>query len=73
MSRPEEQLYHTIEDSYELENLAGDTGYAETKGTLSKALDDWMKAESDPGAAVDTVKALKASRKGQHLYGAAKN
>ena len=29
----------------------------------------WMKALSDPGARVDTVKAILAARKGKHLYG----
>ena len=71
MSRPEEQLYHTVEDSYEMQNLAKDSGYEDTRSRLSKALDEWMKAESDPGAAVDTVEALKASRQGKHMYGGA--
>ncbi|MDF1850860.1 MAG: sulfatase [Verrucomicrobiales bacterium] len=70
MSRPPVQLYHTLEDPYEQENLAGDDGYAEVKSRLAKALDDWMTAEADPGAKVDTVEALKASRQGEHLYGA---
>jgi uncharacterized sulfatase len=69
MSRPAEQLYHTAEDSYEMENLAGDEGYAGVKAKLSAALDAWMKAEGDPGAAVDTIEALQASRKGEHLHG----
>ncbi len=69
MLRPEEQLYHTLEDGYELENIAEDTGYGEIKARLSKALDQWMAGESDPGAAVDTVEALEASRKGKHLHG----
>ncbi|MAS96170.1 MAG: heparan N-sulfatase [Verrucomicrobiales bacterium] len=70
MSRPKEQLYHTVEDPYELENLAGDAGYAEIKDGLRTALADWMKSEQDPGAPVDTIKALKASREGKHLHGA---
>jgi uncharacterized sulfatase len=69
MSRPPVQLYHTIEDPYEMENLANDKGYAEIKSELASALEDWMKQEGDPGAAVDTVKALQASRKGDHLHG----
>ena len=28
-----------------------------------------MKAQSDPGAPVDTDKAIQAARKGKHLYG----
>lgn len=73
MSRPAEQLYHTAEDSYEIENLAGDEGYAGVKAKLSAALDAWMKAEGDPGAAVDTIEALQASRKGEHLHGSFEN
>ena len=69
MLRPEEQLYHTIEDGYELENKADDSKYEEIKARLSKSLNAWMAAESDPGAPVDTPEALKASRAGEHLYG----
>ena len=49
--------------------VANDSGYAEARSRLSEALDAWMKAESDPGAPMDTIEALQASRKGQHLYG----
>ena len=63
------QLYHTTEDSYELVNLAGDEGYAERKEKLASALDAWMAAEQDPGAKVDTIEALQAARRGEHLYG----
>jgi len=69
MSRPGEQLYFTLEDAYEMENLATDAGYAGVKTDLSAALDAWMEAEGDPGASVDTVEALTASRKGEHLHG----
>lgn len=69
MLRPEEQLYNTLEDPYELENIAKDEGYREMKISLKMALADWMKSENDPGIAVDTVKALEASRKGKHLHG----
>ena len=69
MRRPKEQLYHTVEDPYEMENLAKDAGYNEVKSKLKTALAEWMKDEKDPGPAVDTVEALQASRKGQHLHG----
>ncbi|MDF1739240.1 MAG: sulfatase [Verrucomicrobiales bacterium] len=69
MLRPEEQLYHTLEDGYEIENIAGDAGYDEIKARLSTALDAWLKAEGDPGAPVDTKESLEASRAGKHLYG----
>jgi N-sulfoglucosamine sulfohydrolase len=71
MLRPAEQLYLSTEDSYELTNLAADPGYAEQRDKLSAALDAWMASQSDPGAAVDTVEALKASRQGEHLHGPA--
>ena len=69
MLRPAEQLYHTQEEPYELHNIAGDSGYGEIKGKLSSALDLWMTSQLDPGAAVDTVDALKAARSGAHLHG----
>jgi hypothetical protein len=65
------ELYLRTEDSYELTNLAADPGYAEQRDKLSAALDAWMASQSDPGAAVDTVEALKASRQGEHLHGPA--
>lgn len=69
MTRSEEQLYHTQEDPYEMDDISGDDGYAEVKAKLSAALDKWMAAEGDPGAAVDTAEALEAARKGNHLHG----
>lgn len=69
MRRPAEQLYHTLEDPHEMENLADDEGYAEIKSKLSAALDAWMDEEKDPGAPVDTPEALKAARQAKHLYG----
>lgn len=68
MRRPAEQLYLTREDPYEINDLATDPGYADTRSRFSEALSAWMKEESDPGAPVDTIEALQASRKGQHLY-----
>jgi uncharacterized sulfatase len=69
MLRPNEQLYHTAEDSHEMQDLAQDNGYEEIKAKLSAALDAWLDSENDPGAAVDTVKALQAARQGKHLHG----
>lgn len=73
MTRPGEQLYLTEEDPYELTNLATQEQFAAKKAELSAALDEWMKAQSDPGAPVDSVEALKASRKGEHLHGVTVN
>ena len=69
MLRPRQQLYHTAKDPYEMENLAKDGSYGEVKASLSAALDAWMESEGDPGAAVDTVEALKAARQMEHLHG----
>lgn len=69
MSRPPEQLYLTREHPYELNNLAGESDHDAARARLSAALDTWLEAENDPGAPVDTPKALEASRKGEHLHG----
>ena len=69
MRRPAEQLYLTRDDPYEQDNLAGDDQHHATKQRLSTALDAWLKSQADPGAAVDTVQALQAARRGQHLHG----
>ena len=70
MRRPPEQLYHTAEDRYEMKNLAGLSGEQGRIGRLRTELDRWLKAQSDPGAPVDTDEAIQAARKGKHLYGA---
>ena len=36
---------------------------------LRKELDRWMNAQGDPGAPVDTPKAIQASKNGNHLHG----
>ena len=69
MSRPPEQLYHTISDPYELSDIAGNSDQDGVRAKLSAALDAWLKDEADPGPEVDTVEALQASRKGEHLHG----
>jgi uncharacterized sulfatase len=52
-----------------LTNLAGDPSHAQVKTTLMAALDAWLAAQGDPGAPQDTPKAIKAARRGEHLYG----
>lgn len=69
VSRPAEQLYHSVKDPYELENLAGDAEFAEKQTELRAALEGWMSDQKDPGAPVDTPEALKAARQGNHLHG----
>ena len=63
MKRPAEQLYHTSEDPFELHNLAEDPSYAGIKIRLLQELDRWMQQQGDPGADLDTQKALEARRK----------
>ena len=69
MSRPAEQLYLPGQDPYELNDLAADPAHAAARDRLATALDAWMTSQSDPGRAVDTVEALKAARRGEHLHG----
>ena len=52
--RPAEELYDMEKDPHQLHNLADDTQYAETKKSLSRQLDDWMKATNDPRANGET-------------------
>lgn len=67
--RPPEELYCTAKDPFELENLVDDAKHTGRKETLSTALDRWMAAQQDPGKPQDTEEALKAARRGKHLYG----
>ncbi|MEM0970204.1 MAG: sulfatase/phosphatase domain-containing protein, partial [Verrucomicrobiota bacterium] len=67
-ARPAEELYASLDDPYEQTNLAGHPEYRETLENLRTAMQDWMTAEGDPGAKVDTPEALKAARQGKHLY-----
>ncbi|MCA9150927.1 MAG: sulfatase [Planctomycetales bacterium] len=68
MLRPAEQLYHTTDDPYELHDLATSPQHQEIKARLSTKLDDWLKSQHDPGAEVDTMEALEAARRGEHLH-----
>ena len=69
MHRPAEQLYRVAADPYEMENLANDPSEAKPLAKLRKELDRWMNAQGDPGAPVDTPKAIQASKNGNHLHG----
>ena len=68
-NRPAESLYDTAADPYELLDLAGDPTLAAKKAELSAELDRWMQSQGDPGVPQDTPEALRAARRGQHLYG----
>ncbi|MEM7383772.1 MAG: sulfatase [Verrucomicrobiota bacterium] len=69
MRRPAEELYRHTDDPYELTNLAGRDEHRSVLRRLRSELDLWMKEQNDPGASVDTMDALTASRKGRHLHG----
>ncbi len=69
MTRPKEELYELSGDRHNLRNLASDPTRSGDLQRLSAALDAWLENQQDPGAPVDTPKALKASREGKHLHG----
>ena len=66
--RPPEQLFHTSQDAYEMDNLANEPSLARIKSRLSAALDKWLTAQGDPGAPQDTHEAIRAAREGKHLF-----
>ncbi|MEM9588477.1 MAG: sulfatase/phosphatase domain-containing protein, partial [Planctomycetota bacterium] len=68
MQRPAEQLYDVASDPYEMTDLSAEPSLQAKKQQLADQLAKWMEAEGDPGISQDTLKALEASRKGQHLY-----
>ena len=73
MSRPAEELYNSVTDPYELNNLAKTSQHKVRLHALSAELDHWMKEQGDPGVSVDTHKSIEAARQGKHLYGPAEN
>ncbi len=66
--RPEEQLYHSASDPYELDNIAADPRHATLKARLRAELEHWMTMQGDPGTAQDTHEAIQAARQGRHLF-----
>ncbi len=64
LKRPPEELYDSQEDPYELKNLAEDVSYAGVKRRLSDALDQWMKAQGDLGAVLDTPESYRQAVSG---------
>lgn len=68
LHRPNEALYRTAEDPYEMVNLADEREFKAIKNRLSSALDLWMTAQGDPGIPQDTTTALKAAKIGTHMY-----
>ena len=67
LRRPAEQLYEVASDPYQMRNLAGDLDLAPVKRRLSQALDSWMQAQGDPGAALDSEERWNAARDGMHV------
>ena len=67
MARPAEHLYHTRDDTFELNDLAGDPAYAEVKARLAAELNGWMASQGDPGASIDTSEQHAAARRGEHF------
>jgi uncharacterized sulfatase len=68
LRRPEEELYHTATDPYEMINLAGRSEHAAIQNKLRAELDRWLTAQNDPGIPLDTPEAYQAAKQGQHRY-----
>jgi len=68
MHRPPEQLYRTVDDPFEMHNLAGDKDNSAVLSKLSKELDHWMLSQGDPGIPQDTQESIGAARRGQHRF-----
>jgi uncharacterized sulfatase len=62
LKRPDEELYDSDNDPYELNNLAELPEYADIRKRLSDELERWMKEQNDPGAALDTYERYNQSR-----------
>jgi len=72
MLRPGEELYDSLADPYELDNLAANPAYADIKARLSAELDRWMADQGDPGVPQDSAEAHHAAVEGKHLYSVAR-
>ncbi len=68
MLRPPEELYHTLEDPYEMNNLVDDPKFQKIKNRLSVELDRWLVEQGDPGIRQDTHEAHQAAKTGEHKY-----
>lgn len=68
MHRPAEAIYHTSNDPYELENLAGTDSIASKMHELSGELDRWMRSQGDPGIEQDTRETHQAAKQGRHRF-----
>lgn len=53
--RPAEELYDVRNDPHCLNNLVGDTRFAQLKAHLSQKLDQWMASQGDKGAETEAI------------------
>jgi uncharacterized sulfatase len=67
MKRPPEELYRLDLDPNEMKNLAPDPAHKATLDHLSEQLDQWMKSQGDPGAAIDSKEVWQAANEFQHF------
>ncbi|MBN2162055.1 MAG: sulfatase [Pontiellaceae bacterium] len=63
VKRPPEELYCTISDPFELDNLALKPEYDAIRNRLRNTLLKWLDDEKDPGEMMDSYDALNANRK----------
>jgi len=68
LRRPDEELYHTSEDHFEMNNLADAAEHLTVKTRLAAALDQLLKDQGDPGLPLDTEKAHRAAVKNKPLF-----
>ncbi len=68
MHRPSEQLYRTVDDPFEMANLAGDKEHTSVRDRLAQELDRWMVSQGDPGIPQDAQESIDAARRGQHRF-----
>ncbi|MHC4249722.1 MAG: sulfatase-like hydrolase/transferase, partial [Planctomycetota bacterium] len=66
--RPREELFRLSDDRHEMKNLTGDPEHEPVRARLSKALDEWLRSQGDPGVPQDTREAHQAAKEGKHKY-----
>ncbi len=66
MRRPAEQLYHTVQDKYEMNNLVGDKSQATRLNRMRAELARWMKSQGAPGSPTATQKSIPSARNAKH-------
>lgn len=67
MLRPPEQLFNSLEDPFNVVNLADQPEYQDKIKLLSRELDKWLLEQGDPGAAMDSWEYYEAARRDQHI------